>query len=1371
MRCRYLAVLSALARVLRGYSGAHRLAICMLVWCLGFCSQANGQGGIITTVAGNGTAGFSGDGGAAVSAELWAPYGVALDASGNLFIVDFNNYRIRKVTAGGIISTFAGNGTSGYNDYTGPATSASIKPYGIATDASGNLFLSDFYYRIRKVTPDGVMTTVAGNGSGVLGDGGPATSAGIYGPTGVALDAAGNLFISDTGNHRVRKVSVSGIITTVAGNGTQGFSGDGGPAISASISTVIGVAVDAAGNLLIADSGNGRIRKVSASGIISTVAGDGIQGFSGDGGTATAASLSSPAGIAVDAAGNLFIADDGNGRIRKVSAGGIISTVAGGGSSPLGDGGPATSASLSNPMAVAVDAAGNLFIADSLASRIRKVTPASQTPAITLSASSLNFVAAAGAPVPPSQTVSISNSGGGTLNWTAAVSTNSGGNWLSVAPGSGTNTGTLTVSAALTAQPIPLGTTATGTIQVAAAGASNSPQTIAVSFQNCAGASISILPSIPTLAFTAQQGGTNPAAQTVNFGISGCQPISWSATASTASGGNWLSVTPASGTNSSSVTLTAAVNVANLAAGNFNGSVQIAVPGGLNSPQIIPVTLAVAASVSAPVVTLISPASATVGTAGFTLTVSGTGFRNAISTLQGPIPGSTVYWNTSALQTFFVSSTQLTAVVPASDIATVGSAQVTVQGGGVAASNEMTFTIQPQVPQNGPAITSLSPPSVAPYGLGTGIAVEYLPLVVNGSGFVPASVVQWNGTIQQTTFVSSTQLKALIADDQIPGYASTAMVTVTNPAPGGGTSIAFPYPIDPAAAPVIVGLSPSFAPVGAGFQLTVNGWNFNTGSVVRWNGSDRPTTNFFDPHGICCVIYAAISASDIANIGTAQVTVFNAGAPVSNGSTFTIQVATPSGAVITSVTTAYGPATIAQNTFIVIKGKNLVPATTPASGVIWSTAPSFASGQMPTQLGEVSVAVNNKPAFVYFYCSAATDPACAQDQLNILTPLDSTVGTVPVVVTSGAVSSPPFSVNMQAVTPSFLLDTVAGDVVGTHANSSPLGPTNLFPGVSTPAAVGEGVALYAVGFGLPATPVTNGSANQSGALPALPACQIGGLPAAVIYAGIISPGLYQLNVTIPSGAANGENLISCSYNGVTTPAGDLIAVQSSTPTPTLNITTLGVGTVSTSPQGTSCGVLCYMFQAGTVVTVTGIGNSGWIFAGWSGACTGSGSCVITMSSSQSLTATFNGPGNSTGTVYQTGFEAPAFGLGTINGQDSWATSGAAGASLIESAVARTGSQAVGISPAGASSGVVGAIRSTSYSAANQLLTFSIDAYLSATGAPSFWTVMDTFFGGSGSNIDINIDQSGQIHVFLMGTDHPTGVTIIRGVWNTSLLSG
>ena len=334
-------------------------------------------GGTISTVAGNGTAGYSGDNGPATAASLSSPYSVAVDAAGNLYIADLNNQRIRKVDAGGTISTVAGNGTRGFAGDNGAATAASLaNPYGVAVDAAGNLYIADtLNLRMRKVDAGGTITTVAGNGTGGFsGDNGAATVARLGSPTGVAVDAAGNLYIALQSYQRIRKVDAGGTITTVAGNGTAGFSGDNGAATAASLSGPAGVAVDAAGNLYIADRTNQRIRKVDAGGTITTVAGNGTAGFSGDNGAATAASLSGPAGVAVDAAGNLYIADRTNQRIRKVDAGGTISTVAGNGAVGFsGDNGAATAASLFYPIGVAVDAAGNLYIADQSNGRIRKV--------------------------------------------------------------------------------------------------------------------------------------------------------------------------------------------------------------------------------------------------------------------------------------------------------------------------------------------------------------------------------------------------------------------------------------------------------------------------------------------------------------------------------------------------------------------------------------------------------------------------------------------------------------------------------------------------------------------------------------------------------------------------------------------------------------------------------------------------------------------------------------------------------------------------------------------------------------------------------------------------------------------------------------
>jgi uncharacterized protein (TIGR03437 family) len=256
--------------------------------------------------------------------------------------------------------------------------------------------------------------------------------------------------------------------------------------------------------------------------------------------------------------------------------------------------------------------------------------------------------------------------------------------------------------------------------------------------------------------------------------------------------------------------------------------------------------------------------------------------------------------------------------------------------------------------------------------------------------------------------------------------------------------------------------------------------------------------------------------------------------------------------VITEVTTAFGKAEIVPNSWTVIKGTNLVPANTPSTGVIWSSAPEFASGKMPTNLQGMSVTVNGVPAYVYFYCSAATDKDCATDQINILTPLDSIGDTVPasIVVTNGSVSSAAFIVNeISFAEPSFLLFSTKGHVVAVHLDGSLLGPTSLYPGLSTPAKAGETVLVFGIGFGTPKGGATQGSATQAGAVQAGVQCSIGNKVVQGVPANIISPGLAQFNLTIPAGTPSGDNLIFCAVgpfpaggNGHT-PSGNLITVQ------------------------------------------------------------------------------------------------------------------------------------------------------------------------------------------------------------------------------------
>jgi predicted amidohydrolase len=322
--------------------------------------------GTLVVVAGTGQSGYAGDGGPATQARLNAADGLAVDARGNLFIADWRNNRVRKVGPEGIITTYA-RGLNG--------------PTFVACDTGGNLFIADeLNHRVRKVSRDGTITTVAGGGKPVSGngDGGPAVDARLFYPHGLALDREGNLFISDWGNTdaplrpRIRRVSPDGTITTVAGTGTLGHSGDGGPATQAKISIPVGLATDAMGNLYFAEPGNflggagSRVRRVSREGIITTVAGTGQDGSSGDGGPATQARLNWPVGVAVDSAGNLFITEVLGHRVRKVSPEGIISTVAGGGTAlPSVEGAPAGSVALGALIGIVVDAAGNLYVADS----------------------------------------------------------------------------------------------------------------------------------------------------------------------------------------------------------------------------------------------------------------------------------------------------------------------------------------------------------------------------------------------------------------------------------------------------------------------------------------------------------------------------------------------------------------------------------------------------------------------------------------------------------------------------------------------------------------------------------------------------------------------------------------------------------------------------------------------------------------------------------------------------------------------------------------------------------------------------------------------------------------------------------------------
>lgn len=341
---------------------------------------------IITTFAGTGSSIDSGDGGPAKSAGLAQPFALAVDANGNVYVAEYDNNVVRKITPTGIISIFAGTSVRGYSGDGGPASAARLnQPHGLAVDGSGNVYVMDTSnHCIRKVNPAGTISTIAGicGQNGYSGDGGPATVALLNGPIGAAFDTAGSLYVADFYNNRIRKITPAGTISTIAGSGTPGYSGDGGPATAAHLYNPEGITLDAVGNIYFTDQSNNRIRKINSSGLISTIAGSGATGqyngaYSGDGGPATAARLSFPIGIAVDGAGNVYVADANNNRVRMITPSGIISTIAGNGiAGSSGDSGPATAAQLDGPVGLALDASGNLYVAEQLGNRIRKISAA-----------------------------------------------------------------------------------------------------------------------------------------------------------------------------------------------------------------------------------------------------------------------------------------------------------------------------------------------------------------------------------------------------------------------------------------------------------------------------------------------------------------------------------------------------------------------------------------------------------------------------------------------------------------------------------------------------------------------------------------------------------------------------------------------------------------------------------------------------------------------------------------------------------------------------------------------------------------------------------------------------------------------------------
>jgi hypothetical protein len=818
--------------------------------------------GNLKTLAGSGAAGYTGDGEAATAATLNGPGGVAFDPAGNLYIADVFNAVVRKVDTAGTITTFAGTGTAGYTGDGGPATDATLKnPFSVASDAAGNIYIQDSGNNvIRKVdATTGVITTFAGTGTpGHLGDGGPATAARFNDNQGARFDKAGNLYVPQCSGASVRRIdAATGIITTVAGNFTGGFSGDGGLATDAQLQCPSAVTIDPTGVLYIADFYNNRIRKVDTNGIISTIAGDGNSAFSGDGGPATAAELSLPNDVLLDSVGNLYIADNGNNRIRKIDTSGIITTVAGGFQS-------AGSAAANSPAALAFDPAGNLVFSDTGNNAIRQYAPAGTSPF------PATPVGTAAAP----QTLTLSNIGNLPVTIASADSFTLGGNAADFSLTGGTCLSGATLAASTGSCTLQIGFTPTAagnrslTVSIAD-NALNSPQSFSIG-----GAAT---PGTPVITWAA------PAAIAYGTALSATQ---LDATVTDATGavlaGSTLYTPPAgtiltAGTHSltalfkptdnvdySAVSKTVDIVVgqatptltwptpSNLVAGSALTATQLdataagydgatlpgsftytppagtTVNGGSQTLSVLftpndlvdytTATASVTLNVDAVTLTGLSTTTATLGDLAKTITLTGTGFRS----------DATARANGAVIPTTFVSSTGLTAIVPASAFLAVGPVKIDVYE---TTENQTTAALTITVTAPTAAATVTGPSTVLPnsqpalaFQLGSAYPVDIVATFI--LGFTPAPglpddplIKFTNGlrTFAVTIPANTTTLPAIqFQGGTVAGTLSVTLALTLTPEAGG-------VDITPTTLQPLVILAPSTVPGATSTTVTRDG--------------------------------------------------------------------------------------------------------------------------------------------------------------------------------------------------------------------------------------------------------------------------------------------------------------------------------------------------------------------------------------------------------------------------------------------------------------------------------------------------------------------------------------------------------------------
>jgi len=1114
-----------------------------------------GIDGNINTVAGGGIYRYSGDGGPAITALLNVPNGVSA-AGGSLYVTDGFNCVIRQVNAAGVINTVAGNGFCGYAEiFPGaPATSDALGGLGISSaDPVGNVYIGNVN-QILKVTPAGQLSLYAGQASGgSLADSIPATQAELsWAPElGVFADAAGNIYIPDTGNNRVVKVTQDGILHIVAGGSKAGFGGDGGMATAALLNSPGQVTADSAGNVYIQDGGNARIRKVTAGGIITTIAGNGQVGSAGDGGPATLAQLQLgwASGLAIGADGTVYIADTGSNRIRAVDPAGVIRTVANTAATPgyTGDGGISTGAQLSAPAGLSIDASGNLFIADSGNNRIRVIlssAPSLQPISATVALSSTSNGKAANVNFEFTTALNTGPTPVPGMPYTAQVSSDSA--WLSVSPSAGATPGLITITADPTN--LPPGPYS-GTITITVPNANPSTSTVNVQFTVTAAIPASLAVGHNHLSFTYSTASV-ARTQTITVSNTGGGPIPFSVAVAAPAGqsASWLSVTPASAiaTPDAPAVLTVTADPSNLLAGTYSANLVISSAAG---SATVSVNMTISAN---PLIMLLSQTGLTftaVQNGGavppqmFSVLSLGSGTLNWTS--QTSVLGGVNNWliatPTGGASTLAAPAIVSVSVNPSGLAPGVYYGLVTVIAPGAANTPQGVVAILQVLP---PA-TDLAPvvqPATLSFAGSTGnsspgsLSVQVYDPTGTGKSFrsniVTASGGSWLVTLPDDAIIPANGPANVVVQPLVnnlaPGlYHGTltfqfsdgrvSLVQVQFVVAGGATADGRAK--DASESCVSTQLMPTLTTLGSGFSVPAGypqglearvmdncGNPQVDGTVfVQFNNGDAPVklqslgNGMWDgtwpvgatPASVTLTVLAqnpaAVKGQSVLNGG------LTAGMPAP---------VIPSNGIVSTASFASGQP-VAPGELISIFGTNLSGGQSPAGAVV-----------LPTSLAGTEVAVGSQSgpsagvfaALPLYYASGGL--------VNAVVPYEVSVNTnQQILLQWGSAYAPPVYVDVAAAAPGiFAITDLSGNLIG--ANNPP--------------GAAQVIVIYCTGLGAVTPAVADGSGSQALAYAQNPVTvTIGGQSITnLVYAGLTPgvAGLYQINVAVPPGLTAGNNV-------------------------------------------------------------------------------------------------------------------------------------------------------------------------------------------------------------------------------------------------------